>query len=90
MAQSLSSKKRIRQNAVCRAQNQARRSALKTQIRKFDDALKAKAFDQAAEELRKTTKRLDQVASTSTMHKKAASRKKSRLAKRLNAAKAAG
>ena len=34
------------------------------------------------------TKRLDETAATSTMHKKTASRKKSRLAKRLNQLKA--
>ena len=90
MAISLSAKKRIRQNEACRARNQARRSALKTQIRRFDDALKSKDFDKASEELRMTMKRLDQVASTSTMHKKAASRRKSRLAKRLNVARIAG
>ena len=66
----------------------SRRSALKTQIRKFEDALKAKDFTKAEEELRKATKKLDQVACTSTLHKNAASRTKSRLAKRLNVAKA--
>jgi len=41
-----------------------------------------------AEQLRLVTKKLDKTASTSTMHKKTASRKKSRLTKRLNALKA--
>jgi small subunit ribosomal protein S20 len=88
VAHSLSAQKRIRQNETNRQRNQARRSVLKTQIRKFEDALKSKDVAKAEEEFRKTTKKLDQVASTSTLHKNAASRTKSRLAKRLNAVKA--
>jgi len=42
----------------------------------------------AAEQFRLVSKKLDQVASTSTMHKKTAARKKSRLAKKFNALKA--
>lgn len=89
MAHSISAKKRIRQNAVARAKNQSRRSAVKTQVRKFEEALKAKDLSKAEEELRLATKKLDQTASTTTMHKKTAARRKSRLAKKLNAAKAA-
>ena len=87
MAHSLSAQKRMRQNEANRQRNQTRRSALKTQIRKFEDALKAKDVVKAEEEFRKATKKLDQVASTSTLHKNAASRTKSRLAKRLNVVK---
>jgi len=39
----------------------------------------------AQEQFRALTKKLDKVACTSTMHKKTAARKKSRLAKKLNA-----
>jgi small subunit ribosomal protein S20 len=42
----------------------------------------------ASDQLRLVTKKLDKTASTSTMHKKTAARKKSRLTKRLNALKA--
>jgi len=42
----------------------------------------------ASEQFHVLVKKLDKVASTSTMHKKTASRKKSRLARRLNALKA--
>lgn len=89
MANSLSAKKRIRQNSVRRAQNVARKSAIKTHVRKFEDAIRAHDMTLAETEYRNTTKALDQAASTSTLHKKTAARKKSRLAKQLNLAKTA-
>ena len=42
----------------------------------------------AGEQLKLVTQKLDKTAATSTMHKKTAARKKSRLTKRLNALKA--
>ena len=88
MANSLSAKKRIRQNEKKRAINQARKSSLRTQTRKFTDAVFAKDLTKAEGEFTKLTKALDQLASKRTIHKKQASRKKSRLQKRLNALKA--
>ena len=88
VAHSLSAKKRSRQNQVLRARNQARKSAIKTQIRKFEDALRAGNFGKAEEELRLAAKKLDQAATTSTLHKNTTARKKSRLASKLDAAKA--
>ncbi len=87
MANSISSKKRIRQNTTRRAQNVARKSEIKTQIRKFEDALRADDVATAEAEYRKVTKILDQASCTSTMHKNTAARKKSRLAAKLNASK---
>ncbi len=87
MANSLSSKKRIRQNAKRRTINRARKSQVKTQTKQFDEALSSGNVDTAAEQLRLVTQKLDRAAATSTMHKKTAARKKSRLAKRLNAIK---
>ncbi|MCB9849100.1 MAG: 30S ribosomal protein S20 [Phycisphaerales bacterium] len=89
MAHSLSAKKRIRQNSAARKRNVSAKSALKTQIRKFEDALKANDLATAETQLRTVTKKIDQTASTSVMHKNAAARRKSRLAKKLNAARAA-
>ncbi len=88
MAHSLSSKKRIRQNQAAKARNTARKSALKTQIRKFEDALKAQDFARAEQELRLVSKRFDQASMTSVLHKNAAARQKSRLTRKLNAAQA--
>ena len=85
MAHSLSAKKRVRQNEKHNVINRARKSQLKTQTRGFDEALKGSDVDAAKELYRLLVKKLDQVASTSTMHKATAARVKSRLAKKLNA-----
>ena len=88
MAHSLSAKKRVRQSEKRRAINRARKSSIKTQIKHFEAALASGDIKAAEEQFRLTVIKLDKVASTSTMHKKTAARKKSRLAKRLNALKA--
>jgi small subunit ribosomal protein S20 len=85
VAHSLSAKKRVRQSDRHRAVNRARKSQVKTQIKKFETVMEGGDVKAATEEFRLLVKRLDQTAATSTMHKKTASRKKSRLAKRLNA-----
>ena len=88
MAHSLSAKKRIRQNAKKRSTNRSRKSQVKTQIKHFEGAVGAGDAAKAEEQFRLTAQKLDKVASTSAMHKKTAARKKSRLAKKLNALKA--
>ncbi len=88
MAHSLSAKKRIRQNAKKRTINRSRKSQVKTQTKRFEEALRGGDIDAASQQYRQTARKLDKVASTSTMHKKTAARKKSRLAKKLNALKA--
>lgn len=80
-----SSKKRMRQNASRREINRARRSAVKTQIGKFLDAVHDKDVERAKEEFRRVTKALDLNAAKGTYHKNTAARRKSRLAERLNA-----
>jgi len=57
---------------------------VKTQIKHFDDAISDANIEKATQEFRLVAKKLDETASTSTMHKKTAARKKSRLAKKLN------
>lgn len=88
MAQSLQSKKRARQNTKRRTINRARKSQVKTQIKHFETALENGNVEAASEQIKLVTQKLDKTASTSTMHKKTAARKKSRLTKRLNALKA--
>lgn len=88
MAHSLSAKKRARQNTKQRTVNRARKSQVRTQVKKLETALDQGNVETATAELKATVKKLDKVASTSTMHKKTAARKKSRLAKKLNALKA--
>lgn len=84
MAHSLSAKKRIRQNAKRRMINRVRKSQIKTQTKHFEQALSAGDAKAAEKQLRPAVKRLDKAASKSTMHKRTAARKKSRLAKKLN------
>ena len=87
MAHSLSAKKRVRQNAKRRTINRARKSQVKTQIKHFETALSNGDVEAANEQYQLIVKKLDKTAATSTMHKKTAARKKSRLAKRLNSLK---
>ncbi len=87
MAHSLSAKKRVRQNAKRRVINRARKSMVKTQIKHFEAALSAGEVEAATERFRLLVKKLDSVASTSTMHKNTVARMKSRLARQLNSLK---
>jgi small subunit ribosomal protein S20 len=88
VAHSLSAKKRARQNEKRKIINRAHKSQVKTQVKHFDAALADGDVEAAAEQLKLVTKKLDKVASTSTIHKKTAARKKSRLTKKLNSLKA--
>jgi small subunit ribosomal protein S20 len=87
VAHSLSAKKRIRQNLKRRARNRARKEQVKNQIKSFTAALTANDLEKAQAELNKVAQRLDRVATKGTIHKNTAARKRSRLAKRLNAVK---
>jgi small subunit ribosomal protein S20 len=88
VAHSLSAKKRVRQNTRRKTLNRSRRSQVKTQIKRFEAVLDEGNVATAEEQFRATVKKLDKAGTTSAMHKKTAARKKSRLAKKLNALKA--
>jgi small subunit ribosomal protein S20 len=88
VAHSLSAKKRVRQNAKRRTINRARKSQVKTQIKRFDAAVESGDVTAAGEQYRLIVQKLDKTAATSTMHKRTAARQKSRLAKKLNSLKA--
>jgi len=88
VAHSLSAKKRVRQNVKSRTINRGRKSRIKTQIKHFDAAVDAGDVEAASEQYRLVVQKLDKTAAMSTMHKKTAARKKSRLAKQLNSLKA--
>ncbi len=88
MAHSLSAKKRVRQNDKHRTINRARKSQVKTQIKHLEAAMDKGDVQAASEQLKVVLQKLDKTAATSTMHKKTAARKKSRLTRRLNALKA--
>lgn len=83
MAHSISAKKRIRQNVKRRARNRWRKAQVKQAVREFDQSLRAGDLDAAKDKLKVVYKHLDKVAAKGTIHKNAAARRKSRLAKRL-------
>ena len=84
MAHSLSAKKRIRQNIKRRGRNRWRKQQIKEAVREFHEALRAGDKAKAAEQLKVVYKRLDRVAAKGTIHKNAAARRKSRLARKLS------
>jgi small subunit ribosomal protein S20 len=87
VAHSLQAKKRAKQNVKRRTINRARKSQVKTQIKHFEAAMTKGDVEAASKKYKLVVQKLDKTAATSTMHKKTAARKKSRLAKRLNALK---
>lgn len=87
MAHSLSAKKRVRQNAKHKKVNRSRKSQLKALIKNLETTLSDGKVEAATSAFALIVKKLDKTATTSTMHKKTAARKKSRLAKKLNSLK---
>jgi small subunit ribosomal protein S20 len=87
MPNTKSAKKRHRQSQVRRQRNRAAKSVLKSQVRKVREAITAGEVEKATEELRTTTKKLDQTAARGIIHRNVASRLKSRLSAALKQAK---
>ncbi|MGE0479014.1 MAG: 30S ribosomal protein S20 [Phycisphaerae bacterium] len=88
MAHSISAKKRIRQNAKRAAMNRARHSRLRSQLRKTRDALTTGNAGDAEKAFKEVVQLLDRESNRGLIHPNAAARRKSRLARRLNAVKA--
>jgi small subunit ribosomal protein S20 len=88
MPHTRSAKKRVRQNAKRQMRNRAVKSALSTRRRHFTEAVTAGDADKAEKTLRDAQKAFAQAGAKGTIHKKTASRKVSRMAKKLNALKA--
>ncbi|MDD6059623.1 MAG: 30S ribosomal protein S20 [Ruminococcus sp.] len=80
-----SAKKRVKVNATKAAANKSRKSNLKTVLKKADLACTTGAADKE-EAIKTAIKRVDQACAKGLMHKNKAARKKSQLAKKLNAA----
>lgn len=89
MANIKSAKKRIGVIAKKTEQNKVRKSVVKSSIKRFEEAIEAKDVQLATERLTFVEKKLMKAANKNTIHKNAASRKVARLAKKLNALKAA-
>jgi small subunit ribosomal protein S20 len=80
--------KRNKQNLVRQERNKAVKSELRTRV-KTAVASAAEGAEGADTAARTAQKRLDKAATKGVIHKNAAARRNSRLAKRLNALKAA-
>ena len=84
MANIKSAEKRIHVINKKTAINRARKTEMKTAVKKFEAAVASGDKALAAETFKAAEKQLRETASKGTIHAKAASRKVSRLAKRLN------
>ena len=87
MANIKSAKKRINVIAKRTAANRRVKSHLKEIVKDFDKAIVENDSTTAADKFALAEKRLMQAASKGAIHKKAASRKVSRMAKHLNKSK---
>ncbi|MBQ6570486.1 MAG: 30S ribosomal protein S20 [Clostridia bacterium] len=85
MANIKSAKKRILVTDKKTAHNKSVKSALKTELKKFDAALASEDADREAA-FRAAVSKVDASASKGIIHKNKANRKKAQLAKKLNSA----
>jgi small subunit ribosomal protein S20 len=80
--------KRNRQNERRHQRNKGVRSALKTEAKKVRTTVAEGDADAARERLLEASRSLDKAASSGVLHKRAAARRKSRLARAVNASSA--
>lgn len=80
-----SSERSVKTDAERRAKNFAVRSTVKTVTRKTVEAVESGKADDAKNLMTKASSVIDKAVAKGVIHKNAAARKKSRLAKKLNA-----
>jgi len=85
MANSPQSKKRARQNVRRQAVNKARRSRIRTHLRKVENAIASGDKEAAQDELREAQPELMRGVTKGIYHRNTAARKMSRLASRVKA-----
>ena len=83
MANIKSQKKRILQNNAAQERTQAVRSALKTKVRRFREALASGDNSAATNALKDASRALDKAASKGVIHKNQAANRKSAMASAL-------
>lgn len=84
MANIKSQKKRILQNAAAQERNKSVRSALKTKVRRFREAVVAGDAELISTTLRDASRALDKAVSKGVIHKNQAANRKSAMAKAAN------
>ncbi|AJS57659.1 30S ribosomal protein S20 [Paenibacillus sp. IHBB 10380] len=77
--------KRVKTNDKRRALNASQKSALRTAVKAADNALVNNEVEAANAAIQTASQKLDKAVTKGLIHKNAAARKKSRLAKKLNA-----
>lgn len=85
MPTSLSAQKRVRQNAKRRLRNRRAKSAVNTYVRKVEAALESGDPQAARAAYAVAVRVIDKAVSKNVLHRNTAARRKSRLAKRINA-----
>ena len=83
-----SAKKRVKIIEKKTLRNNMIKSAYKTAVKKFEEAINAGNIDEAKVLFSEATKKIDQACSKGVIVKNTAARKKSNLSKKLNAAMA--
>ncbi|CAG7639641.1 30S ribosomal protein S20 [Paenibacillus solanacearum] len=76
--------KRVKVSEKRRMRNASHKSALRTAVKAFETAAASSNVETAQSALIAASKKLDKAATKGLIHKNAAARKKSRLAKKLN------
>jgi small subunit ribosomal protein S20 len=79
MPNTLSAKKRMRQDAVRRTRNRSTKTSIRSQLRKVRAAIAAKKLDESEAEFLTLVKKLDKAATANVIHANAAARTKSRI-----------
>jgi small subunit ribosomal protein S20 len=85
----LSARKRVRQTAKRRERNRDRKREIRLELKKITAAIAGGDKAAAATELKKAQQALDRIATRGTIHPNTAARRKSKLAKKINALAAA-
>jgi small subunit ribosomal protein S20 len=83
MPHTKSAKKALRQTEARNTRNKAAKKAIKVQIKKFLAAVKDGTPELKQTEFSAAVKKIDKAASNNVIHRNAAARKKSQLAKKL-------
>ena len=87
MPNSLSAKKRLRQNVTRRARNRQIKSGVRAQVRKVRESIAAGDVAASEEALKVAARSLDRAAAQNVVHANLAARTKSRLSKAIKALK---
>jgi len=85
MANTSSAKKAVRKIAARTEVNKSRRSRMRTFLRKVEEAITSGNKEEAATALRAAEPEIHRAATRGILHRKTASRKVSKLSKRVNA-----